>query len=230
MAQFNTSQRIGDIVALFPKGGEVFKKFNIDFCCGGNRPLSEAIQEQGLDEKEIINKLEEAYSESKKLAGEVDFLKMESRRLIEYIVNTHHAYLNRVLPEIGELTAKVLRAHGANHQELFRVHKLFGSLKTELEEHLIKEEELLFPLLKEYENDKSESKLNNINRVMQETENEHEGAGDILKELRKITDNYSVPADGCRTFQLAYYLLEELEGDLFQHIHLENNILFKRFI
>ncbi len=229
MTQFNTSQRIGDIVAIFPKGSEVFKKFNIDFCCGGNRPLAEAIQEQGLDADDVIKKLEEAYSQSKELAGEVDFLKMESGKLVEYIVNTHHAYLNRVLPEIGRLAAKVLRAHGSNHQELFRVHKLFNSLRTELEEHLIKEEELLFPLLKQYEEAASETILLNINTVMSETEDEHEGAGEILKELRKITADYSVPADGCRTFELMYTLLQELEGDLFQHIHLENNILFKRF-
>ncbi len=229
MTQFNTSQRIGDIVAIFPKGSEVFKKFNIDFCCGGNRPLAEAIQEQGLDTDDVIQKLEEAYSQSKELAGEVDFLKMESGKLVEYIVNTHHAYLNRVLPEIGRLAAKVLRAHGSNHQELFRVHKLFNSLRTELEEHLIKEEELLFPLFKQYEEAASETILLNINTVMSETEDEHEGAGEILKELRKITSDYSVPADGCRTFELMYTLLQELEGDLFQHIHLENNILFKRF-
>lgn len=229
MTQFNTSQRIGDIVAIFPKGSEVFKKFNIDFCCGGNRPLAEAIQEQGLDADDVIKKLEEAYSQSKELAGEVDFLKMESGKLVEYIVNTHHAYLNRVLPEIGRLAAKVLRAHGSNHQELFRVHKLFNSLRTELEEHLIKEEELLFPLLKQYKEAASETILLNINTVMSETEDEHEGAGEILKELRKITADYNVPADGCRTFELMYTLLQELEGDLFQHIHLENNILFKRF-
>lgn len=229
MTNFNTLQSIGEIVSILPKASEVFRKYNIDFCCGGNRALAEAIKEQKLNEAEVMQKLEEAFVETKELTKKINFREMKSSELIEYIISTHHAYLKRVLPETGELTSKILRAHGANHQELFKVHKLFNNLRTELEQHLIKEEELLFPLIKRYEDNPSQQLLEEINRVMKETEDEHEGAGDILKELRRITGEYSIPDDGCRTYQLAYSMLEEIEGDLFQHIHLENNILFKRF-
>jgi len=154
---------------------------------------------------------------------------MKSSELIDYIVITHHGFLKRTLPEVSELTAKILRVHGPNHSELFKVHKLFNNLKTELEQHLIKEEEILFPLLKEYEGSTSAELPERISKVMKELEEEHEGAGGVLKELRKITQDYKVPEDGCSTFGLTYNKIQELESDLFQHIHLENNILFKRF-
>lgn len=229
LTNINTSQSIGEIVAVLPKASEVFRKYNIDFCCGGNRPLAAAIQEQQLNEAEVLQKLEEARFETRELTKRANFREIKSDELIGYIVATHHAYLQKALPETGELTAKILRAHGSNHRELFRVHKLFNNLRTELEQHLIKEEELLFPLINKYEAGPSDKLAGEINRVMKETEEEHEGAGDILKELRKITADYTVPADGCRTFEKAYSMLQELEGDLFQHIHLENNILFKRY-
>ena len=229
MTNFNTMQSIGEIVSILPKASEVFRKYNIDFCCGGNRPLSAAIKEQGLNESEIMQKLEEAYYQTKELVKKVNFREMKSSELIEYILNTHHAYLRRALPETGDLISKVLRAHGANHQELFNVNKLFNALKTELEQHLIKEEELLFPLIRKYDSNPSHELRGQISKVLKETEDEHEGAGNILKELRKITAEYTVPDDGCRTYELAYSMIQEIEGDLFEHIHLENNILFRRF-
>lgn len=166
---------------------------------------------------------------TKRLKEEFDFRRMKSGDLIDYIVNTHHIFLKNTLPEVSELSAKILRVHGPNHNELFKVHRLFSNLKTELDQHLIKEEEILFPLIKEYDVNQSSELLEKINTVMKETEDEHEGAGDILKALRKITEDYKVPDDGCTTFRLTYSKIQEIESDLFQHIHLENNILFKRF-
>lgn len=228
MSKFQTSQRIGDIVATLPKASEVFKIYQIDFCCGGNRPLSEAIEELQLEADEVLNKLEEAYEDTIQSKSQTDFIKLSSAELIDYIINTHHAYLKSSLPQISEYTTQILRVHGSNHSELFTIHKLFHNLKTELEQHLIKEEEILFPLIKEYEKNATSELLTKVHSVMKETEEEHEGAGDILKELRKITNDYSKPEDGCGTYCLTYDKLQEMEGDLFQHIHLENNILFQR--
>lgn len=225
----NSTQSIGEIVAMLPKASEVFKKYNIDFCCGGHRPLAEAIREQRLSEQEVLEKLDAVYAETKNLKSMVDFREMKSSQLIDYIVSTHHAYMKKVLPETSQLSAKILRVHGPNHSELFQIHKLFNTLKIELEMHLVKEEEMLFPLIKQHEETPSDALLMEINKVMKETEDEHEGAGDILKELRKVTQDYLVPDDGCSTFDLAYSNMKEIESDLFQHIHLENNILFKRY-
>ncbi len=228
--KISVTTNIGEIVSLLPKASEIFKQYGIDFCCGGNRPLAEAIKEQKLNETEIMEKLNRNYEESKTKAEEnKDFRNMFYDSLIDHIVDTHHTYMKKELPQISELVTKILRVHGLHHGDvLMRVHKLFHSLKTELEQHLFKEEEILFPLIKEYRKNPSGELLNRVMQVMQETEDEHEGAGDILKELRKITGDYTVPADGCTTYRLTFRKLEEMESDLFQHIHLENNILFVR--
>ncbi|MBI6874164.1 iron-sulfur cluster repair di-iron protein [Clostridium aciditolerans] len=226
---FKSSDSIGYIASNFPKAMDIFKDYNIDFCCGGNRPLIDAIKEGGIKEEEIMSKLEEAYNNLLIIKDkDIDFNVMSYSDLVDYIVNTHHAYLQIELPKIYELTTKILRVHGANHKEPTRVHRLFASLKTELEEHLIKEEEIEFPLIKKYESDPSNESLAKVVSIMEELENEHEGAGDILKELRKITNGYEIPADVCNTFKLTYQKLQELEADTFQHIHLENNILFPK--
>lgn len=227
MSKFNTSLSIGEIVASLPKASEVFKKYHIDFCCGGNRLLSEAIKEQQLNEDEILQELDEAEKKTEAYKNQTDFVKLSRNELIDYIVSTHHSFLKITLPKISELTTKILRVHGTNHEEIFQVHKLFHNLKTDLDQHLIKEEELLFPLIKEYDQEPSKELLAKISNVMNETESEHEAAGDILKELRRITKDFVVPDDGCNSFRLTYDKIQELEADLFQHIHLENNILFK---
>lgn len=229
MSTFNTSQSVGEIVSIMPKASEVFKEFNIDFCCGGHRSLAEVIKEQNVDEEQLFRKLDTAYIQSESISNRTNFMDMSSTDLIDYIINTHHVFLNRILPELSELTTKILKVHGSNHPELFKVHKLFHNLKTELEQHLIKEEEILFPVIKEYDAHPSKEQMNRISTTMKETEDEHEAAGDILKELRKVTKDYSVPKDGCNTYFKTFDKLQQLEADLFEHIHLENNILFRRF-
>lgn len=227
--RFRLSDKIGDIVSRFPKASDVLKKYHIDFCCGGNRPLSEAIKEGNLNESEILEKLDEAYENASILKEKnIDWNTAPLSDLADYIVDTHHTYLKKELPELSQYIAKILRVHGGGHKELFTVHKLFGNLNMELEQHLIKEEEILFPMIKEYEKKPSKNQLEKTVAVLDELEKEHSGAGDLLKELRRITNHYSTPEDGCTTYEITLNKLEELESDLFQHIHLENNILFKR--
>lgn len=189
----------------------------------------EAIEEGKLDEYAIMKKLEEAYNNLLIIEDKnIDFNNMSYSDLIDYIISTHHAYLQSELPKIHELTTKILRVHGNNHKELAKVHRLFANLKMELEEHLIKEEEIEFPLIRKYELNPSNESLEEVVSAIEELENEHEGAGDILKELRKITSGYEVPADVCNSFMFTYQKLQEVEADTFQHIHLENNILFSK--
>ncbi len=227
---FTSKDKIGNIVSRFPGAADVFKEYKIDFCCGGDRQLASAIKEGNLTEEQVLKDLNEKYQASNKMTEikDIDWQNSSFSKLIDYIVNKHHAFLQENLPRIGELTTTILRVHGQNHQELSKVHKLFHGLKMELEQHLIKEEEVLFPLIKEYEENPSTEQLDKAFSVINELEDEHEGAGDVLKELRIITKEYEVPGDGCNSYHLAYQLLEELESDLFQHIHLENNILFPR--
>jgi regulator of cell morphogenesis and NO signaling len=98
----------------------------------------------------------------------------------------------------------------------------------ELEQHLITEEEIVFPLIKEAEQREDQAALSNATERIEEVEADHIAVGDLLKEMRQITDNYRLPEGACRTYTLTFQKLEEMEADLFQHIHLENNVLFRR--
>lgn len=226
---FQVTDQIGAIVSALPKAVSVFTRHRIDFCCGGQRPLSAAIAEQGLDGEAVLAELDQAYAETERLQQPGrDWRTAKLSDLIDHIVNTHHAFLNTTLPELSQLTHTILRVHGANHKELAKVHRLFHSLKLELEQHLITEEEEVFPLVKQFAQTGSRQALDQAIAKVEQLEAEHEGAGDILKELRQITQHYAVPPDGCGTFERTYALLQNLEGDLFRHIHLENNILHPR--
>lgn len=231
MSTFHSSEKIGDIVTKFPKAADILKEYKIDFCCGGDRPLLQAIKEQGLSEPEVLGRINELYERFKNVRNEDrNWQEAPLGELVDHIVNRYHAYLGVELPIISELTTKILRVHGENHPELSKVHKLFHSLKMELEQHLIKEETIQYPAIKEYEVNKTKEALNKAVKITSELEDEHTGAGDILKELRKITNDYQVPKDGCNSYRLTYSKLEDLENDTFQHIHLENNILFPRLM
>ncbi|SCY82331.1 iron-sulfur cluster repair di-iron protein [Alkaliphilus peptidifermentans] len=227
---FTSTHKIGDIVTKLPRAAEIFKAQGIDFCCGGDRPLSVAILEQNLNEDIILAQLNQAYAEAKELKDKgIDWENAGYSQLIDYIIDKHHTYVRKELPRLSDLTAKILKVHWVDNGEvLTKVHKDFHMLKMELEQHLIKEEEILFPMVKDYEKNPSRELLEKILQVNKELEDEHDGAGDLLKSLRKITTNFTVPAGGCNSYILTFKGLEELEWDLFQHIHLENNVLFKR--
>jgi regulator of cell morphogenesis and NO signaling len=216
---------IGEVAAQLPEASKIFDEYGIDYCCGGNRRLYDVITAQAVSEEEITGRLNDAIDRRKEgYSGRSDFTGMEAGELSTYIEDIHHGYLRQALPETAEILAVTLRAHGANHPELYKVYKLFGTLKTDLEQHLLKEETMLFPALTD-EDTPDEIRISLAKDII----GEHEAAGEILSELRRITKDYKIPADACPTFAKAYELLEGIEKDLHQHIHLENNILLKEY-
>ncbi|WP_017153381.1 iron-sulfur cluster repair di-iron protein [Bacillus bingmayongensis] len=228
---FTENSVIGDIVTQFPKASDLFKSYRIDFCCGGNRPIIDAINERNLSAEEILTKLNTLYHETKQLnESEINWKTASYSELIDYILNKHHRYLNEELPLLSPYVTKVLRVHGAGQPHLAQIHKLFHELKTELEQHLIKEETEDFPLILAFEQNPTDENYMKLRKVVDELENEHDHAGDIIKELRKVTNDFTPPVGACGTYRLVYQRLEALESDLFEHIHLENNVLFPRAI
>ncbi|WP_078430033.1 iron-sulfur cluster repair di-iron protein [Alkalihalobacterium alkalinitrilicum] len=224
---FDFSTKTGEIVTRLPETSTILKKYKIDFCCGGNRPIGESIKEKNLNGDEILEQLNNAYIKSL-VKPSVTWNEITNSELIDHIISTHHAYLSSILPELSQFTTKVFRVHGNQCPELTKVHQLFHSLKVELEQHTIDEENNVFPLIQAFEENRSSEIISKLSENIKELEDEHEGAGNILKQLREVTNDYSVPDWACMTFQLTYQKLEDLESDLFQHIHLENNILFPR--
>lgn len=217
-------QTIGQTVARLPAAAELFKANRIDFCCGGDRLLGAVLREQNIPDEAIYPRLDELAENLRQTADQKNFTTMATDELTNYIEASHHAYMHEALPQISEILAVVLKAHGRSHPDLFKLHGLYGQLRTDLEQHLIKEETLLFPMLDEA--DPADSAA--IAALTLEIKNEHEAAGKLLKAMRLIAADYIAPPDACPTYQRLLDGLAEMEGDLFQHIHLENNILFNK--
>ncbi|MBK5243376.1 iron-sulfur cluster repair di-iron protein [Clostridium sp.] len=224
----NKNQSLGEVVSIFPGAAEIFNRYKIDYCCGGHDTLAGALDEIEIDHDKIIEELNNEYEKFIKSNSEYkDWRKEKPSVIIKHVVQTHHEFTKKQLREIDTLLFKVLKVHFQHHsEELLKVHKLFGTLKTELEEHLVKEEEILFPLIEKYEITRDNNILSQINELTKGTEEEHEAAGNILKELEKITRDFEAPEDACTSFKLAYTKLHDLEKDLFIHIYLENSVLF----
>ncbi|MDT7931357.1 iron-sulfur cluster repair di-iron protein [Clostridium perfringens] len=222
---------LGEVVTVYPAVVKKFNDMELDYCCGGSKSLEVALKEKGIDVDKFVEDLNKEFKEFKfENSQYVDWREKSSEELISHIVETHHGETFRLLKEIDPLMVKVFRVHFSHDPELLmKVHSLFGKLKCELEEHLLKEENILFPLMIKYDKAKDEKEKKEIEEDIRLIVNEHEAAGDILKELAEVTDDYKVPEWGCISFKLLYDYLHDLEKDLFIHIHKENNILFPRY-
>lgn len=222
---------LGEVVTVYPAVVKKFNDMELDYCCGGSKSLELALKEKGVDVDKFVEDLNKEFKEFKfENSQYVDWREKSSEELISHIVETHHGETFRLLKEIDPLMVKVFRVHFSHGPELLmKVHSLFGKLKCELEEHLLKEENILFPLMIKYDKAKDEKEKKEIEEDIRIIVNEHEAAGDILKELAEVTDDYKVPEWGCISFKLLYDYLHDLEKDLFIHIHKENNILFARY-
>lgn len=225
-----TGESIGQIAAKDIRKAEVFKKYGIDFCCGGKKSLKQVCEESGLDAATIEAELDQVQT---KPQGE-NFDRWEPDFLADYIYNKHHRYYYDEAPVISDLLAKVVGRHGNQHQELELLQALYKKLAAELDTHFMKEEKVLFPFIKALVQAKktgSTAELYNgfsITQPVQMMESDHEAAGEILVEMRKLANDYTTPADACNSYQFLYQKLKALEEDLHQHIHLENNILFPK--
>lgn len=227
--QLSEDRLVKDIVNEFPKTSDVFKRFRIDFCCGGNIPLSRAAAEQSADMNLLLKELSEVIQKENPKEDLEVWTESSSEDIIEHVINQYHRPLEEELLQLSPYVTKVARVHGTSHEELLKVYELFFELKKELLEHTAKEEESVFPLLLKLEDPAVENR-EEIIRFIHELEQEHDRAGSILKELREITADFTPPADACGSYRLVYKRLEDLEGQTFMHVHLENNILFPRYI
>ena len=218
--------KIGDIVTQDFRAAEVFKKAGIDFCCGGSQSLEAACRDKKLDVAEIESELEKL--ENSEPGSSHKFNEWKLDFLCDYIVNTHHQTVMKLLPELTFYTQKIAEVHSDNHPELSEIANLFAQVDTELRQHLRNEEEVLFPAIREVlKTNSAESKATIISEITRMT-GEHEFAGGAMDKINELSHHYAVPDDGCNTYRVAYKLLEQFEDDLHIHVHLENNILYPK--
>jgi len=218
------SERIGRI--------EVFESFGIDYCCGGDRALAEACRAVGREPEIVIEALLQSDRDAAKSADSdpADWRAATLTALTDHIEATHHAFMKRELPRVGDLMDKVLAAHGENHPELAEVAGVYAALRAEITDHLEKEEQVLFPMIQEMEitREAGGSHCGSVQNPIRVMEHEHDSAGEALRRLRALTSDYTPPADGCATYQALLAGLAAMERDLHEHIHKENNILHPR--
>jgi regulator of cell morphogenesis and NO signaling len=216
-----------------PSSTRVFEKLKIDYCCGGNRPLTEACGEKGLDLEEVLQLLQQAVQTGSQPELSTS-TSLPLATLINLIVDKHHVFTRAELERLTALLDKVCSAHGANHPELLDIRTQFRTLRAELEPHMLKEERILFPYITRLEAAVTANRsapfapFGNVQNPITVMMREHDAAGEILKAIRTLSKDFATPADGCISYHTLYNALEELEADLHQHIHLENNILFPR--
>lgn len=223
---------IGEIVAKDFRTAEIFRKYGIDFCCGGKKTIANACKDNPETKEKIFLELKELAQSGKTQIH--NFNEWELDFLVDYIVNTHHTYVKSNLPVIMEYTQKITQVHGDVHPELPEINQHFKDVNDELTMHMYKEENILFPYIKtlvEFKKLKSgniKSPFGTIQNPINMMEHEHDLAGNKMKSIRELSNNYTPAQDACTTFTLAFKKLLEFENDLHQHIHLENNILFPK--
>lgn len=230
----NNQSIIGKVVAENYKAASIFKKYQIDFCCNGNRTISDASRKKNLDENKLIDELNDAVSE--KQGGEIDFKAFPLDLLADYIEKTHHRYIDAKIAEITPYLRRVVSVHGDSHPELFEVENLFLDSAKDLTAHTKKEELMLFPYIRllikaQLSGGKRPvTKMGDTAEYIALMEDDHNTEGERFRTISELTGDYTPPEDACNTYRVTYSLLQEFEDDLHRHIHLENNILFPKSI
>jgi regulator of cell morphogenesis and NO signaling len=225
---------VREVALQLPDSTRVFEKLKIDYCCGGGRPLAEACASAGVQLDKVIEMLSSAGQSKNQDDGTSDFQTLSLAQLITHIVDTHHVFTKAEMDRLAALNEKVVSAHGQNHPELLQVRDLFQQLCADLEPHMFREERILFPHIVGMEQAFTQNRpapfapFGSVNSPVRMMMKQHDAAGKILRELRRLTADYTLPPDACISYKTLYQALEHFEKDLHQHIHLENNILFPK--
>jgi regulator of cell morphogenesis and NO signaling len=230
------SSFVTDIVTHDYRTADVFRKYDIDFCCGGKWPLEVMCQNKNLQTSDVINDLKKVVRQSSSNAA-IDFDKWDIDFLADYIFYVHHRYLEKALPEIKEQTSIFLDGHRKKFPELEKIEEIIDRFLKEIPPHMKQEEEVFFPYIKQihhaHKHRESYARLliRTLRKPLEEIMiKEHEVTGANLNKLRAITNNYTPPDNACITHKITFCKLKELDKDLVQHIHLESNILFPKAI
>lgn len=214
---------VGQIVARDYRTSQILRSHGLDFCCGGSHSLEEACEKKGIDAAEVAKEIhaldlledrEQQYNE-----WSLDFL-------VDYIINTHHEYVRKMLPELNYYAQKVARVHGERDQELYDILQKVQELQREMTGHLQKEEEALFPGIKELVQQNTSEGIGE--ELVAALEDEHDKAGALMRDIESLTHGFEPPEHACASYQVLFKSLKGFQQDLHKHVHLENNILFPK--
>ncbi|MCU0525811.1 MAG: iron-sulfur cluster repair di-iron protein [Elainella sp. Prado103] len=230
MTTFAMNDTVGSIVRDYPALSRLFEQAHVDYCCGGQQTLEAACRQRGIDPQTFLAQLED-FAVTAALP-EVNLAALSLSELADHIERLHHAYLHRELPRLEKMVTKVAAVHGDKEPRLMQIRDIFLALSQELATHLMKEEQVLFPMIRQLE---SSSTLpvfycGNLSNPIGRMEFEHDEAGADLVQLRQLTDDYTPPDWACNTYRALLDAMQAFELDMHQHVHKENNVLFPRAI
>jgi regulator of cell morphogenesis and NO signaling len=224
MSTLDGSTTLASVVRAHPRVVRELERRGLDYCCHGDRTITDACRDAGLDPATVLTELEAAARTSAVEA----WADLSPDQLVDHIETVHHRYLWDELPRLADLADKVVAVHGARHPELRGVAELVAAVRADLEPHLTKEEQVLFPMIRTLSeaSGPAQFRCGRITNPISMMMREHEHTGDLLAQLRAATDAYRTPEDGCASFRALYDGLAHLEADTHLHIHKENNVLF----
>lgn len=212
---------LGDLVTEDARRSRILEKYGLDYCCNGGDTLADASAAAGLNLDEVTAALDlpDTPAPVSRAAG-------DNASLAHDIVDTHHAYMWEEMPRLAALVEKVFRVHGERHPELEEVHSAFFTAMAELEPHMTVEERSVFPTISKLEKGQRPQAADTLDETLDRLVDEHQVVGDLFHQIKQLTNDYTPPADGCNSYRMMLQGLDEMERDLHEHIHKENNILF----
>jgi regulator of cell morphogenesis and NO signaling len=224
-SELNIDSPVYQFVNKFPNSITILQNLGIDFCCGGQDSLAKACSEKGLDPKLLLERLCTTYTE-KKSNDHRDWSKATLTEIVDHLELTHHVYVKETLPRLTDLMTRVVGAHGENHPEVLRLDEYVREIVADLGPHLMKEEQILFPAIKQMDLSLEEFHCGSIQNPIQVMKIDHDNIGKIFLKIRELTKDFNLPKDACNTWRALHKGLEDLEKDTHLHIHKENNVLF----
>ena len=234
MCTITAATTLGEIAARIAEATRIFEDFGLDYCCGGKKSLQDACTSSKISAQDVLQLIQGSQSTKPQTGQMHDWTHESLTSLIAHIKDTHHKYTRAEIARITPMLRRVLSVHGTNHPELQRINSEFEALASELLDHMIDEEIVLFPYITRMEEcgmgqrTVEPSGLSSLRQPVATLVFQHDSAGDKLRAIRQASGDYRAPEDACMTYRAVFRALAELEADLHQHIHLENNILFPR--
>lgn len=228
MTRIDPLMTLGALVNAHPELTRELERRGLDYCCGGEQTLADACVSKGLDSTLTTEELAVAATEEVAAA----WTTMDATELVDHLVSTHHRYLWEELPRLSALMTKIVSVHDVRHPELRLIGACYEKVRADLEPHLTKEEQVLFPMIRELAAAQSKPSFHggSLRNPISVMLREHDAVGDLLSQLRKLTDDYRLPSDGCASYEACFIGLADLEADTHLHIHKENNLLFPMVI
>lgn len=230
MTTFAMNDTVGSIVRDHPALSQLFEQAHVDYCCGGKQTLEAACRQRGIDPQTFLAQLED-FAVTAALP-EVNLATLSLSELADHIERLHHAYLHSELPRLEKMVTKVAAVHGDKEPRLMQIRDIFLALSQELATHLMKEEQVLFPMIRQLESSQTLPVFycGNLANPIGRMEFEHDEAGAALVQLRQLTNDYTPPDWACNTYRALLDAMQAFELDMHQHVHKENNVLFPRAI